>query len=199
MAASPDVPAVGGQAAAVVTPRRTPRAGRDLVAAIAVGAGLGAVILLSLLLVRQWFVLVLAAAAAVGTWELAGALRRGAEIAVPLPVLLVGGQAMIWLAWPFGLRGIAAAFAAGDFRTPAFVHMRQVPGTAVMAAERSAITYAVRDLPRGGEVRITTRDAEALAAVHAFIAYQRQDHRAGGAGTADTLQRARPGHEHPPR
>jgi phosphatidate cytidylyltransferase len=110
VAASSDVPAAGGQAA-VVAPRRTPRAGRDLVAAIAVGAGLGAVILLSLLVVRQWFVLVLAVAAAIGTWELAGALRRGAEIAVPLAVLLVGGQAMIWLAWPFGLRGIAAAFA----------------------------------------------------------------------------------------
>jgi hypothetical protein len=81
------------------------------------------------------------------------------------------------------LREIAAAFAAGDFRTPAFVHMQQVPGTAVMAAKRTAITYTVRDLPRGGEVRITTRDPEALAAVHAFVAFQRQDHHAGGAGT----------------
>lgn len=80
------------------------------------------------------------------------------------------------------LRQVAAAFAAGDFRTPAFVHARAVPGTAVMAARRGAIAYAYRDLPRGGEVRITTRDAEALRAVHAFIAFQRADHRAGGAG-----------------
>ena len=89
------------------------------------------------------------------------------------------------------LRGIAAAFAAGDFRTPAFVHMQQVPGTPVMAAKRAAITYDVRDLARGAEVRITTRDAEALAAVHAFIAFQRRDHRAGGTGTPHT-----PGHAH---
>ena len=54
----------------------------------------------------------LALSTAVGTWELAGALRRGAGIAVPLPVLLVGGQAMVWLAWPFGLRGLAVSFAA---------------------------------------------------------------------------------------
>ncbi len=47
-----------------------------------------------------------------GTWELATALRRGADIRVPLPVLLVGGQAMAWLAWPFGLSGQAVAFAA---------------------------------------------------------------------------------------
>ncbi|MEJ8279171.1 phosphatidate cytidylyltransferase [Pseudonocardia sp. DW16-2] len=88
------------------------RIGRNLVAAIAVGVGLGVVILLSLLVVRQGFVLVLAAVTAVGTWELAGALRRGADIRVSLPVLLVGGQAVVWLSWPFGLRGAAIALAA---------------------------------------------------------------------------------------
>lgn len=80
------------------------------------------------------------------------------------------------------LRAIASAFEAGDFSTPAFVHMREVPGTAVMAARRRAISYDYRDLPRGGEVRITTTDPEALRAVHAFIAFQRGDHRAGGEG-----------------
>ncbi|HEX6039461.1 hypothetical protein [Longimicrobium sp.] len=78
------------------------------------------------------------------------------------------------------LRGIADAFAAGDFNTPAAVHMREVPGAAVMAARRAHIRYAYRDLPRGGEVRIVTADAEALAAIHAFMAFQRGDHRAGG-------------------
>jgi hypothetical protein len=97
------------------------------------------------------------------------------------------------------LRGVAAAFAAGDFRTPAFVHGRQVPGTPVMAAKRGAITYAVRDLPRGAEVRIVTRDAEALAAVHAFVAFQRQDHRATGAGAAPAAAHTHGGHGHGPR
>ena len=78
------------------------------------------------------------------------------------------------------LRAIAGAFAAGDFDTPAFVHARTVPGTAVMAAKRSNITYTVRDLPRGAELRITTHDAEAIAAVHEFMAFQRMDHHAGG-------------------
>jgi pyruvate/2-oxoglutarate dehydrogenase complex dihydrolipoamide acyltransferase (E2) component len=94
------------------------------------------------------------------------------------------------------LRGIAAAFTAGDFRTPAFVHMQQVPGTPVMAARRAAIAYAVRDLPRGAEVRITTRDPEALAAVHAFLAFQRQDHRAGGTGTPQPAGHAHEGPTH---
>jgi phosphatidate cytidylyltransferase len=97
---------------AVVPPaRRQSRAGRDLLAAISVGLALGAVILGSLLVERHAFVGVLALSTAVATWELAGALRRGAGIAVPLPVLLVGGQAMVWLAWPFGTTGQALAFA----------------------------------------------------------------------------------------
>jgi hypothetical protein len=78
------------------------------------------------------------------------------------------------------LRDVAAAFARGDFATPGFVHGRDVPGTATMAARRATIAYAVRDLPGGGEVRITTADRDALRAVHAFLAFQRQDHRADG-------------------
>ena len=81
------------------------------------------------------------------------------------------------------LREIARAFQAGDFSTPVFVHDRPVPGTDVMAAKREAITYTYRDLPRGGEVRLFTSDPEALAAIHAFMAFQRQDHRTGGHGT----------------
>ena len=78
------------------------------------------------------------------------------------------------------LSTIASAFQAGNFSTPAFVHDGQVPGTGVMAAKRSVITYAFAPLPRGGEVRITTHDAEALHAVHQFLAYQRQEHHAMG-------------------
>ena len=89
---------------------RPSRAGRDLAAAIAVGVALGVVILSSLLIQRHFFIGVLAVATAVGTWELAGALRRGAGIEVPITVLLLGGQAMVWLSWPFGLRGLAIAF-----------------------------------------------------------------------------------------
>ena len=95
-----------------VTTSKRARLGRNLAAAIAVGVGLGAVILLSLLIVPQGFVLVLAAVTAVGTWELAGALRRGADIRVALPVLLAGGQAVVWLSWPFGLHGAVVALAA---------------------------------------------------------------------------------------
>ena len=79
------------------------------------------------------------------------------------------------------LQEIADAFSRGDFSTPAFVHASaRVPGTDVMAARRAHIRYVYRDLPRGGEVRIFTSDAEAVAAIYAFMAFQRGDHRAGG-------------------
>jgi hypothetical protein len=78
------------------------------------------------------------------------------------------------------LHEIQAAFQAGDFSTPAFVHDQEVPGTAVMAARRDQIDYLYRDLPRGGELRLVTQDAEALEAIGAFMAFQRDDHRAGG-------------------
>lgn len=75
------------------------------------------------------------------------------------------------------MRTIAAAFAAGDFALPGFVHDQEVPGTAVMASLRPLITYTIDTLPRGGSVRIRSEDSTAIAAVHQFLSFQRRDHR----------------------
>jgi len=77
------------------------------------------------------------------------------------------------------LEEIAQAFSRGDFTAPGLVHLQRVPGTGVMASKRDAISYRMAPLPRGGEVRITTRDPDAIAAVHEFLAFQRREHRAG--------------------
>ena len=74
---------------------------------------------------------------------------------------------------------IAAAFGAGDFSLPGFVHAQNVPGTAVMTAKRDAITYTVELLPRGAAVRLQTTDTAAVRAIHDFLAFQRMDHHAG--------------------
>lgn len=89
------------------------------------------------------------------------------------------------------MRDIGRAFADGDFSIPGFVHMRRVPGTETMAAKRDVIAYEVRDIPRGAELRIRTKDAEALRAIHEFMRFQRGDHRSGGkdAGT-DRFERS---------
>ncbi|MEP6733026.1 MAG: hypothetical protein ABJE10_20455 [bacterium] len=78
------------------------------------------------------------------------------------------------------LRGIAKAFQTGDFSTPAFVHMQSVPGTAEMSKRRAVLRYSVKELPRGGELRITTSDSGAVKAVHEFLAFQRGEHHAEG-------------------
>ncbi|MBB2935916.1 phosphatidate cytidylyltransferase [Amycolatopsis bartoniae] len=91
--------------------KKPSRAGRNLPAAIAVGVVLGAAILVSLLTVRYLFIGIIAVAIAVGTIEFAQAVRRAAGIRLALVPLLVGGQAMVWLAWPFGLKGAMIAFA----------------------------------------------------------------------------------------
>ena len=72
---------------------------------------------------------------------------------------------------------IQHAFQAGDFSTPAFVHQRAMPGTAVMKQKREVIDYGYEDLPRGGSVVITTSDPEARAAIAEFLEAQRTDHR----------------------
>ena len=84
------------------------------------------------------------------------------------------------------LRLIQHAFQAGDFSTPQFVHMQAMPGTAEMARKRDVIAYSYHELPRGGEVVMKTADAQALAAIHAFMGAQRSGHHASGAGAAPT-------------
>jgi hypothetical protein len=72
---------------------------------------------------------------------------------------------------------IGAAFRRGDFTVPGFVHDGAVPGTATMAARQSRIGYIVDTVPRGGSLRIHSTDSIAIAAIHQFLAFQRQDHR----------------------
>ncbi|KAB1128385.1 phosphatidate cytidylyltransferase [Micromonospora sp. AMSO12t] len=74
------------------------RAGRNLPAAVAVGVGLGALIVVPLFFYRTAFLVVVAAAVAIGMWEMARAVRRsGAH--PPLVPLIAGGVLTIGLAW----------------------------------------------------------------------------------------------------
>ncbi|MEU7958042.1 phosphatidate cytidylyltransferase [Micromonospora humida] len=76
----------------------TGRAGRNLPAAIGVGLGLGALVLVPLFFFLPGFLAVLAGAIGVGIWEMARAVRRsGAH--PPLVPLLAGGVLTIGLAW----------------------------------------------------------------------------------------------------
>jgi hypothetical protein len=74
------------------------------------------------------------------------------------------------------LQDVMAKMRRGDFSTSTFVHAQPPAGTRVMAARRDFIQYSYADLPKGGEIRITTTDPAALEAIHAFIAFQQNEH-----------------------
>jgi hypothetical protein len=79
---------------------------------------------------------------------------------------------------------IAASFQAGDFSIPGFVHDGEVPGIRVMRARRDHIRYTPSATVAGGQLRILSRDPQALAAIHEFLAFQRRDHRSEAVGDA---------------
>ncbi|MGX1812058.1 phosphatidate cytidylyltransferase [Nocardia sp. NPDC055321] len=87
------------------------KAGRNLPAALGVGFGLGLSLIAILLFAPEVLIGVIAAAVAVATWEVAKRLRE-ADVLVPRVPLLLGGQAIIWLAWPFDTAGVLGAFGA---------------------------------------------------------------------------------------
>ena len=76
------------------------------------------------------------------------------------------------------LRSIASDFAGGNFDKPFQTHGEVPPGVSAMQSSR-AISYRYEDLPLGGAVRIETKDARALDAVHGFLRYQITEHRTG--------------------
>lgn len=91
------------------------RAGRNLPAAIAVGGLLAAVVVASLLVYKPAFYVVVLLAVVVGTWEMVRAVA-GTGPRPPLVPLLLGGPAIVGLAWyggaaalPYGLIGTAIA------------------------------------------------------------------------------------------
>ena len=90
-------------------PKKASRAGRNLPAAIAVGVLLGAMAIVILLFAPTGWLPVLAVAIPIATHEVVRRLRE-AGYALPVIPLLIGGQAMIWLTWPFGPAGLLGAY-----------------------------------------------------------------------------------------
>nr|WP_072687731.1 phosphatidate cytidylyltransferase [Rhodococcus marinonascens] len=86
------------------------KAGRNLPAAIAVGVGLGAALIAVLIYLPLVWIGVVSVGMAVATWEVTKRLRES-DISAPRIPLLLGGQAILWLAWPFGPVGVLSAFA----------------------------------------------------------------------------------------
>ncbi len=96
-----------GTAAPVSPPSR---AGRDLPVAVGVGVGLGALVLASLFVVKEAFLVLAALAVVVSVWEVADAFAAR-RIAVSRVPVLVGGVGMLVSAFAGGEEALLSAFA----------------------------------------------------------------------------------------
>jgi hypothetical protein len=77
------------------------------------------------------------------------------------------------------LQHIAQMFAEGDFDAPMFIHDETPPGVPVMQRLKAEIKYEFEKTERGGRVRVTTGNKEALAAIHEFLRFQIKEHETG--------------------
>lgn len=74
---------------------------------------------------------------------------------------------------------IVKMFAEGDFSAPMLIHSQNPPRTEAMKQLREQIQYNLENTANGARIRITTKDAEALQAVHTFLRFQIKDHQTG--------------------
>ena len=74
---------------------------------------------------------------------------------------------------------IAVKFSEGDFAIPMFIHATVPLGVETMKRLKSTITYDAENTQRGAQLRMTTHDAEALAAIHSFLSFQIRDYQTG--------------------
>jgi len=86
------------------------------------------------------------------------------------------------------LEQLPESFKEGDFSAPMETHGRIPPGVPTMQQLRSAITYKYVRTDRGGKVLITTKNPQALEAVHEFLRFQIQDHRTGDPLTVEATR-----------
>ena len=138
-----DVPDAPGAPGAVQAPSRVSRTGRNLPVAIGVGAGLGGLVLLTLLTVKATFLLYVGAAIAVALTELAEAFSEH-KIDIPVIPVAAGGAAvltcMYWL-------GSQAALAALALTVVAIFAWRLPGGPAGYVRDVTAGVFALIYLP----------------------------------------------------
>lgn len=90
-------------------PKPKNSAGRDMPAAIAVGVGLGALVVFAVWAGPLVWYLVVAAAVGLGMWEVLTRLREHSYY-VPRTLLIVLGQAMLWVSWFLNAPGLVAVY-----------------------------------------------------------------------------------------
>ena len=77
---------------------------------------------------------------------------------------------------------IAKQFQANNFSTPMFVHDKTPDGVDAIKQLHDRIQITYERLSDGARIRMTTTDADALAALHKFMRFQITEHRTGDTG-----------------
>lgn len=77
------------------------------------------------------------------------------------------------------LAHIAQMFRAGNFDAPMLIHARKPPGVPAMKKLRKEIRFEMKETSNGAQVKISSRNQEAIAAIHEFLRFQIQDHQTG--------------------
>ncbi|MGH3413674.1 MAG: phosphatidate cytidylyltransferase [Marmoricola sp.] len=108
-------------------PGKSSRAGRDLPAAIASGVVLGGAVIVSLVFWKPAFMIIVAAAVVVATWEMHRGLQAN-RIEIAQQPLMVGGVAIVGLAYVYGPVGLVGATAVSALATLLWLLRRGVPG-----------------------------------------------------------------------
>lgn len=86
------------------------------------------------------------------------------------------------------LRHIAMMFTEGNFEIPMFVHDQVPPGVPEMKRLNAAISYRYEEMERGGRVRISSDNQQAVAAIQRFLRFQITEHKTGDALKVSSAQ-----------
>jgi len=77
------------------------------------------------------------------------------------------------------LRHIAMMFGEGNFNVPMLVHENTPPGSEAMRRLKTEISYEYQQTDRGAVILISTRNSDALLAIHDFLKFQIEEHMTG--------------------
>jgi hypothetical protein len=77
------------------------------------------------------------------------------------------------------LAHIAKMFSEGNFEAPMLIHDRIPPGVPVLKQKKAVIRWRYEEIENGARVVSTTKDPEALSAIHEFLRFQIADHHTG--------------------
>jgi len=77
------------------------------------------------------------------------------------------------------LSHIVKMFSAGNFNVPMFIHDTMPPGSETMSRLKDQIHYQLKETLQGAKIEISSKNEEALKAIHDFLRFQISDHKTG--------------------